>query len=142
MLFNYNKKIKIILLALVGLVASSVFIVIIFDRSRVKDLEVVKQVQMFATALENYYDRFQVYPVTKELNLSTIMKLTENGFNQDGEIIYYQATEDLSRSVYFLSSVNSYALKFSLKNSWPLWGLGSWRGGECRMTNNLEISCL
>lgn len=142
LLFNYSKKVKIILAGILVLFIFSVVIVIIFDRSRTKDLEAVEQVQIFATALENYYDRFQAYPIAKELNLATITQLTENGLNQAGGMIYYQATEDFSRPVYFLSSANSYTLKFSLKNSWPLWGLEFWRGGECRLTNNLDISCL
>ncbi|MCB9802854.1 hypothetical protein H6761_02435 [Candidatus Nomurabacteria bacterium] len=140
-LFNYSKKVKVILLAILLLLVFSTITLLVFDRSRVKDLELVEQVKVFATALEKYYDKFQIYPESKEINLETISFLTENGLNQKGEVTYYQKVENFKRPVSFLSSGNHYTLKFNLKNKWGLWGLDSWRGGECRMLSNLALSC-
>lgn len=140
-LFDYSKKVKIILLGVFLFLIFSVVAVLIFDRSRVKDLELVEQVKVFATALEKYYDKFQVYPTTKEIDLDTVLLLTDNGLNQTGKVIYYQKQEDFKRSVVLLSSGSHYTLKFNLKNKWDLWGLDSWRGGECRLVSNLFINC-
>ena len=141
-LFNYSKKVKIILLVIFCFLVISIISVIVFDRSRVKDLELVEQVKIFATGLETYYDKFQAYPVTQEIDLNKVKILTENGINQTGKTVYYQANSVFVRPVTFLASKNNYTLKFSLKNPWSIWGIESWRGGECRMTNYLKISCL
>ncbi len=141
-LFNYSKKVKIILAILFGLAVFFVVGFIVFDRSQVKDLEALDQAKIFATALERYYDKFNAYPVSKEVDLNSIQILTENGFNQVGRVIYYQSSSLFKRQVYFLSSANNYTIKVNLKNSWPIWGLNSWRGGECRLTNYLEWKCL
>jgi hypothetical protein len=141
-LFNYSKKVKIISLVIFCFLLISITTVILFDRSRVKDLELVGQVKIFATGLETYYAKFQAYPVVQEIDLNKVKILTENGLNQTGKIVYYQVNGTFARPVTFLASSNNYTLKFSLQNTWPIWGLESWRGGECRMTNYLQISCL
>ncbi len=141
-LFNYSKKVKIISLVIFCFLLISIITVILFDRSRVKDLELVEQVKIFATSLESYHDKFQAYPISGELDLNKVKILTENGLNQAGKIVYYQASSTFVRPVIFLASKNNYTLKFSLQNTWPIWNLESWRGGECRMTNYLQISCL
>ncbi len=91
-LFNYSKKVKIILATLLGLVIFSVVGFVIFDRSQVKDLETIDQAKVFATALERYYDKFHAYPVSKEVDLNSIQTLTENGLNQTCEVYYYHIT--------------------------------------------------
>lgn len=140
-LFNYSQKTKIILGVVFLFLLFSVFTLLIFDRSRVKDLELVEQTKVFATALEGYYDQFQVYPSSKEINLDKISLLTENGLNQEGKVVYYQKKEVFKRPVSFLSSGNHYTIKFSLKNKWEIWNLTSWRGGECRIVSNVLINC-
>lgn len=142
LLFNYSRKVKIILATLLGLVIFSVVGFVIFDNSRVKDLEAVEQAKIFATALEKYYDKYNAYPVNKEIDINSINTLTENGFNQVGEVSYYQRNKNFSRVVFFVASDNNYTIKIQLKNAWKVWGLNSWQGGECRLTNYLDFKCL
>ena len=140
-IFDYSKKIKIILGSIMLVVIILLIVFIIIDRSRVKDLQLVSQIKTFATALEQYYDKFQTYPVTSEIDLAQVQILTDQGFNQPSEVIYYQAQSNWARPVLFLSSDSHYTIKFDLKNSWPVWQLETWRGGECHMSNNMIMTC-
>jgi len=140
-IFDYSQKIKIILGSIVLVVIILLIVFIVLDRSRVKDLQLVSQVQTFATGLEQYYDKFQAYPEVSEIDLIQVQLLTDQGFNQPGDTVYYQAQSNWARPVLFLSSDSHYTIKFELKNSWPVWQLDAWRGGECRMSTNMIMTC-
>jgi len=141
MIFNYSKKQKIILSTiLVGLIIITI-VLISFSKSQYKDLQIISQANFFASSLEQYYDKFLAYPEIKEVDLAKIKNLTDNGLNQSGEIVYYSQTLKLARPATFSSSGGDYTIKFNVKNDWSIWGLDYWRGGECRITANVEMVC-
>ena len=141
MIFNYSKKQKIILSIVLIVLIIITIILVSFNRSQSKDLQIISQANVFAYSLEQYYDKFLAYPEVKEVDLAKIKTLTDNGLNQTGAIIYYAQTSKLARPATFSSSGGDYIIKFNVKNNWPTWDLNHWRGGECRITANAEMIC-
>jgi hypothetical protein len=140
-IFNYPKKQIIIFSSILAIVLIVVIIFIGVYYSRSADLRLVSQAEIIANAMETYYDKFNNYPIIQETNLNQIKSLSDQGFNQTGGRIFYKLNGSWSRSATILSSGSSYVIKFSLKNSWPVWQLTSWRGGQCRLTNNVVMTC-
>ena len=142
MFFAYSKKIIIILsISFVILLGAGIFL-IIKNQSRANDLAFVSQAQILATSLENYFDQTNQYPVLSETDLVNIKILSENGWNQGGENIFYRVPAKFLRSATLVVDKNSYSIKFNLKNSWDVWGLAKFSGGDCKITNNIQLSCL
>ena len=142
MFFAYSKKIIISLgISFVILLGAGIFL-IIKNQSRANDLAFVSQAQILATSLENYFDQTNQYPVLSETDLVNIKILSENGWNQGDENIFYTAPAKFLRSATLVVDKDSYAIKFTLKNSWKTWGLAKFSGGDCKITNNIQLSCL
>ena len=140
MIFNYNKKIRIALATLLVIAVVGLIWFVVYDRSRTKDLRLVNQVQNLATALEQYYDKFNVYPQVAETDANDILLLTDQGLNESGDTIYYRAQNKFVRPVSFLSSATQYTFKFELKHFGPVWQLQP-GAGECRLTTDMLMSC-
>ena len=117
------------LLVIIIIISTIVFIVL--NYSRAKDLEVVSQAKQFANSLEMYFSKFNDYPVIEKVNGNTISYLTDNGFNEEGELLYFKRNFIYSRPLTFKSNRNSYSIEFTLKNKWPLWHLNTNKGGYC-----------
>ncbi len=142
MLFGYSKKIIIILsISFTILVGAGIFL-LSKNQSRANDLAFVSQAQILATSLENYFDQTNQYPVLAETNLVNIKSLSEAGWNQNHENIFYKAPAKFLRSATLAVNKDSYSIKFNLKNSWKIWDLTKFSGGECQITNNIQLSCL
>ena len=142
MFLNYSKKnIIIFSIILLILLVASIFLSV-KNQSRAKDLSFISQAQILAESLEVYFDQNNQYPVLKETNLSNIKTLSENGWNQSGENIFYKAPAKFLRNATLVVDKDSYSIKFNLKNSWKTWGLTKFSGGDCKLTNNIQISCL
>ena len=129
------------IVVLVVIIIISTIVFIVFNYSRAKDLEVVSQSKQFANSLEIYFSKFNDYPVIEKVNGDSILILTENGFNEEGEIIYFQKKFKYSRPLTFESRRNSYKLEFSLKNKWPLWNLNTNKGGTCFIKERMIMEC-
>ena len=140
MIFNYNKKIKIALISLLIIVIIGLVCFLLYDRSRTKDLRVVNQAQTLATALEQYYDKFNAYPQISEVDVNSIKLIGNQGINKSSEFAYYRSQGEFARSATLLSSGTDYVIKFELKNKWPVWQLID-SGGECRLTTNILMTC-
>ena len=142
MFFAYSKKIILIFsISLAILLALAIFL-ITKEKSRARDLAFVAQAQILATSLENYFDQTNQYPILAETDISKIKVLTEVGWNQNGENILYKAPTKFFRQASLVVEKNSYKIKFSLKNSWDTWALAKFSGGDCQITNNIQLSCL
>ena len=142
MFFAYSKKIIISLgISFVILLGASIFL-LSKNQSRANDLSFVSQAQILATSLENYFDQTNQYPVLVETDLAKIRGLSEVGWNQNGDSIFYRAPAKFLRSATLVVDKNSYSIKFNLKNSWDVWGLAKFSGGDCKITNNIQLSCL
>lgn len=142
MFFAYSKKTIIILsISLAILLVAAIFL-ISKNKSRANDLAFVSQVQILATSLENYFDQNNQYPLLKETSLANVKILSETGWNQNGENIFYQAPAKFLRDATLKVDKDSYILKFNLKNSWKTWGLTKFSGGSCKITNNIQLNCL
>ncbi len=140
-MFNYSKK-KLIFFAIIVLILLLTVLALVYlNNSRSKDLQTVAQVQILANALENYFANYNIYPSTAEIDVSQIRLLSDQGFNQTGKEIYFQADYTWPRPVRLVSSGSNYLFKFTLKNSWPIWQLSNFNGGNCRLTNNLVLNC-
>ena len=142
MLFGYSKKIIIILSMSFAILLGAGIFLLSKNQSRANDLAFVSQAQILATSLENYFDQTNQYPVLAETNLVNIKSLSENGWNQNGENIFYKAPDKFLRGATLVVEKDSYSIKFKLKNSWDVWGLAKFSGGECKITNNIQLSCL
>lgn len=142
MFFVYSKKIIIIFsISLAVLLAAGIFL-LSKNQSRANDLAFVSQAQILATSLENYFDQTNQYPLLAETALVNIKSLSEAGWNQSGANIFYQAPAKFLRDATLVVNKDSYLLKFNLKNSWDVWGLTKFSGGDCKITNNIQFSCL
>ncbi len=140
-MFDYTKKqIGLFLTAFLFLLLLGLAFVYV-DSNRAKDIQTVSQAQVLAGSLENYYHRYNAYPEIKEISVEQVKILTENGVNQNGNIVYYRSIADWPRPVTIVSSEENYLIKFSLKNSWPIWQLDNFFGGSCRLTNNVVLNC-
>jgi len=140
MIFDYSKKIKIALVIILAILIIVLVWFCIYDRSRVKDLRVVNQAQTLATALEQYYDRFNAYPQISEIDANSIKLISDHGLNKSGELVYYRLQEEFVRPVTLLSSGTDYVINFELKNKWPVWQLIN-SGGECNLATNMLMIC-
>src|SRR3989339_1671240 len=142
MFFAYSKKIIIILsISFVILLGAGIFL-IIKNKSRANDLAFVSQAQILATSLENYFDQTNQYPILAETDLVNIKSLSEAGWSQGGDNIFYRAPAQFLLTATLVVDKDSYAIKFNLKNSWDVWGLTKFSGGDCKITNNIQLSCL
>lgn len=119
----------------------SIIVFIVFNYSRAKDLEVVSQSKQFANSLEIYFSKFNDYPVIEKVNGDSILILTENGFNEEGEVVYFKKNFKYSRPVIFASERNGYSLDFNLNNKWPLWNLNTGKGGHCLIKEKIIMEC-
>ncbi len=128
------------LLVIIIIISTIVFIVL--NYSRAKDLEVVSQAKQFANSLEMYFSKFNDYPVIEKVNGNTISYLTNNGFNEEGELLYFKRNFIYSRYTTFESTRNSYSIEFTLKNKWPLWNLNTNKGGYCLIKEKMIMECL
>ncbi len=134
-----NIIVGISLLVVTIIISTIVFIV--FNYSRAKDLEVVSQSKQFANSLEIYFSKFNDYPVIEKVNGDSILILTENGFNEEGEAVYFKKNFKYSRLVIFESERNGYSLEFKLNNKWPLWNLNTGKGGYCLIKEKVIMEC-
>jgi len=139
-----TKKAKIIIFGIsltILIILVSTIISIVSSYSRAKDLEVVSQSKQFANSLEMYFDKFNDYPVIEEVNGKDIFYITENGINEEGEVIYFNRKFKYSRPITFSSERFKYNISFELKNKWPLWNLNTGRGGNCVIKENIIMEC-
>lgn len=141
MLFNYSKKSIIIFTVIFSLLLLTIIFLSVKNYSRAKDLVLLAQMQSLAQALENYYSQANQYPVLAETDYRQIKLLTENAWNQNGDYIFYKAPAKFLRDATLKVDKDNYILKFELKNSWKVWNLSKFSGGECTITNNIAISC-
>lgn len=109
-----------------------------YDRS--KDLAMVAYSKSFAVALEKYYDKFNAYPLSEKINLNSIMYLTENGINQQGDFLYFRRSFDWPRSGTYSSDGNNYAIDFGLEKSWDIWSIKG--NGLCRIATGVNMACV
>lgn len=140
-MLDYTKKQVKIFFTVASIVIISGIIFVYFYYSRAIDVQMVAQTQTMATALESYYDRYHAYPTVSETEVSNIKLLSENGFNKEGKVIYFKSNFSWPRPVTLVSSGSNYLFKFSLKNSWPIWKIDNFFGGQCRLTNNVILNC-
>ena len=126
---------------LVVIIIISTIVFIVFNYSRAKDLEVVSQSKQFANSLEMYFSKFNDYPVIEKVNGDSILILTENGFNEEGKVVYFKKNFKYSRPVIFVSERNGYSLGFNLNNKWPLWNLNTGKGGYCLIKEKMIMEC-
>lgn len=132
----------------IGFVAAIVIAIILivwlsnYNKSKAQDINMVIQTKSLATALERYYDKFNSYPNSSTINLSSLMVLTENGINQEGDTMYFRRDFEWARSGKYFSDGNNYAIDFDLEHSWAIWGLDGFGGGKCRVATNVTMGCI
>ena len=142
MFLTHKTKVIIVSISLVVLIISiSTIVFIIFSYSRSIDLTAVSQTKRLASSMELYFDKFNDYPISEEINAKNIKYITERGINEEGKYLYFKKDFIYARSVSFVSTRNSYTIKFNLKNKWPLWNLNTMKGGKCSIKENLIFSC-
>lgn len=140
-MFNYSLKTKItIILFFLGLTAGIVMIVA-FGFSRAQDINIVSEAKVLATALERYYDKFQSYPLIQKTAVGNIMILSDQGPNQNGEIVYFKKNTDWLDRATIASDGQNYVISFELARSWRPLGIDSFAGGTCLLTTNVILKC-
>jgi hypothetical protein len=141
-MFNYSKKIKIISLVILAVLVGLIIFMVYFNNNRSDDIVVFTQSKELAVALEKYYDKFNEYPELEKTRTNLLTKLTDNGFNQEGDIIYWQGGYEWARGASYTSDSNNYTIIFRINNKWPMWGINTYNGGICTIATNLSISCV
>ncbi len=141
-MFNYSKKIKIIGLIILAILVGLIIFMVYFNNNRSNDIVVFTQSKELAVALENYYDKFNTYPELEKTATDYLTKLTNNGFNQEGDIIYWQGGYKWARQASLTSDGDSYTIRFRINNKWPMWGINTYKGGICTIASNINISCV
>jgi len=135
------KNIMFGIVVAVLIIVISIIVFIVLNYSRAKDLEIVSQTKQFSNSLEIYFSKFNSYPVIDKVDGNSILYITENGINEEGEVIYFKKDIIYSRPLTFESNRNSYSLEFSLKNKWPLWNLNTGKGGTCLIKEKMIMEC-
>jgi len=142
MMFDYEPRKKAIFIGVVvGLVALTTAF-LIYNQSKSSDLQTVGQARVLAESLEQYFDKFNAYPVSEKVDVESISFITENGINEQGKIYYYREQTEWPRSASYTSNGQNYAIDFDLSNRWKIWGLDKWSGGQCRIIDNILMRCV
>ncbi len=142
MFLTKKARIAIFIISLLAVIIIIVTIIFaILNYSRAKDLQVVSQTKILANSLEIYFSKFNDYPVIEKVKGDAILTITENGINENGEVVYFKKSFKFTRPVNFESSIDSYKIDFNLKNKWPLWDLNTMKGGYCSITKNMIMKC-
>jgi hypothetical protein len=141
-MFNYSKKIKVISIIILAILVVLIGFMIYFNNSRANDIVAFTQAKELALSLEKYYDKFNAYPETEKIKADVLLKLTDNGFNQSGDIIYWQRNSDWAREASYISDGDSYTIRFLINNKWTMWGINTQKGGICTIATNMNISCV
>ena len=116
-----------------------IFLLVSDQDSRASDLQLVGQLQALATGLEKYYDKFYSYPPTSRLAVENIRVVTENGFNQEGNLVYYQKSATWPRSAVLSSEGQDYKIEFVLDHGWSAWQAKA--GDTCFLKSGLIMEC-
>lgn len=139
-MFDYSVKAKAISISLLVVLLIALVYLINYNNSRARDLEMVAQARTLATGMEKYFAKNYSYPELAKMKLSKVKVVTENGINQNGDYLYFQAPDWVMDGT-VQSTPNRYLIEFDLNHSWELWGLSDFGGGTCRLSNNLKIVC-
>ena len=139
-MFDYSTKTKVIVIASLVILLGLLIWLINYNNSRSRDLTMVTQTRALAAGLESYFDKHNVYPEFSKIPLTSVRAITENGINQVGDYVYFQAPAWVMDGT-VVSTKDRYIIEFSLNNSWDLWGISSAGGGSCRLSNYLEMIC-
>ncbi len=141
-MFNYSKKNKILMIVGIIIIIIGIVFVVRYNNSRSYDLTFVSQSNTFATGLERYYDKFNEYPKAAKVSLEEIESLSNNGFNEVGDLNYFNRNFKWKRSGTYISDGEQYLIEFSLNNSWPVWNILNSKGGKCRINSNIIMECI
>lgn len=139
MIFDYGLKIKLILSMVFLSLIMLVFLLVSYQDSRADDLTLVSQLQVLASGLERYYDKFQSYPEAKRVAVENIRIISENGLNQSGNTVYYKVSGYWPRSAVLASDREDYTIEFTLDNSWSIWPAQA--GGACLLKSGMIMDC-
>ncbi|MBT6691129.1 hypothetical protein HOB10_02240 [Candidatus Parcubacteria bacterium] len=142
MIFNYSTKTKVI--SIVILVAVIIFTVVFvrYNNSRSNDLELAQQVKILANGLEEYYEKFNSYPISDTVSVAQISNITDKGFNSDGDIVYFVQNFKWTGGANYISDGKQYTIDFVVNNSWDSWGITKMAGGNCQVTTNVMMECI
>ena len=138
-MFDYSIKTKAIFISAIVISIIALIFLLNYENSRNRDLIMVSQIRGLATSMEKYFDKNNAYPEISKTKLDNIEVITENGFNQEGDYIYFYKS-DWSKDGTIVSTKDLYAIDFELDNSWDLWGIKG--SGKCRISNYLKMECL
>ncbi|MCD4760502.1 hypothetical protein K8R42_01250 [bacterium] len=141
-MFNYSPKIKALSVLIIIIVIIGVILLVRYNNSRSRDLELFSQAKILAIALERYYDKFYSYPESTVIDVTSIRMITDQGLNQEGNIIYFMQSFEWAAPASYTSNGTDYSIEFNLNNSWPVWNLEGRGGGLCRLTRNINIKCI
>ena len=142
-MFNYSLKTKIFLIMAFIFLAVFLIIATTEEKRRANDLLLVSQARQLAFGLERHYDKFNTYPLLEKTPAENIRSISEKGINAtDMERVYFWRNFTWAGPATLISREDNYLIEFELQRQWLLWNIDSNKGGKCRITANMVMSCL
>lgn len=127
--------------SILAVIAVIVFIVRA-EASRAKDVQLVAEARALAVALERYYSDYRSFPAFDKNFLTTVSYISDQGINKKGEKTYYDSNFKWPMDSTLAVQNDDYQLDFTVKNSWPAWGINKLGGGRCRIMKNTVLLCV
>jgi hypothetical protein len=140
---KYSLQTKAIFLGAIIVAIVLIVFLVRHQSSRSRDLELVANAKILATALEQYYAIYRTYPEWGKTTLDKVQFISDQGINQNGTEIFYTNKfvwpEDSDATLAI--QTDDYQLDFTVFNSWPAWGVTKAKGGRCRVENAVNFYC-
>lgn len=142
MLDNYDSRTKLTFIAILLVLIIGITLLSNYNYSRSRDVQLVANARVLATALEQYYSRYNAYPEFDKAYLNSLDLISDQGANQKGEVTYYNNKIDWPKDTTLAIQKDDYQIDFTIHNSWPVWGITKLGGGRCRLSKNAVLQCV
>jgi hypothetical protein len=141
---RYSLQTKAIFVGAILLAIVLIVFLVRHQNSRSRDVQLVANAKILATALERYYAFYRTYPEWDQASLDKVKFISDQGINKNGETIFYTNNfiwpEDADITLAIQS--DDYQLDFTVHNSWPAWGVTKAKGGRCRVLKEVNFLCV
>lgn len=138
---RYSLQTKAIFLGAIILAIVLIVLLVRYENSRARDLELASNAKVLAVALEKYYAIYRSYPDLDRVTLGKLNFISDQGVNQEGNEIFYRNLVEWPEHATLAIQNDDYQLDFTVYNSWPAWGVTKSEGGRCRFLQAAKLIC-
>ncbi len=141
---RYSTQTKTIFVGAIIVAVVLIIFLLRYQNSRSRDVELVANAKILATALEKYYTFYHTYPEWSKDSIDKIKFISDQGVNKDGAEIFYRNTYEWPTDADITLAIQNddYQLDFTVYNSWPAWGVTKAKGGRCRVLKEVTFLCV